>query len=1246
MFPDGLIAPIWVRKHRELIPSTFVCFYCLADPYAEKETFSERSASGPSEEEQGQSTEAATSTQAERAPSRKYLPGQELKARDDELVRLITERKKSLVERGIKFTVVLFTTREILENPHLEPRLSYIRRSSGLDAKASLFVLTPVTSPELSDFVTSLQGALYDQALDYYREHARRVRRKRARYPPPATVVQPILQSVAASRPECNYGDLTPLSREGWHVRAEYKLATFAEFSADYDLALGHCQEAYDLLAGPRGMMSSTALLPPRTKRWAEAKVLSDAVSVRISKLYLYADDCDGALHQFRRHLSRFVELSSGWGIGDATFEFWSWLGKQYRLMAGLLEQATRNFPGSPLPPISVPIHAPQLPGFLLHNEIADHPQRYPSLHAASGALLSPNSAAVASGRAPSGLLQSPASFYYMAALCVMERKARFVRMIALENSGELSEGTTAALIHEKQVDHCSQSIEVFGRAHDLYKEMRQEHCATFVAARIATIYAEHGQHKMALSLLERIIKSYKMDDWPEPLWLLLIQACACAKSGGDHHKELTFLLDSMSLVERLHPSMVDCTISLQSEQTRAQRMLLVAEKWAALCSRIKDQPTVPELDVPSVSYRASAGPLQASIVFKEASVHVGKSVLFQLSICNPCSGTADGITLGFASLDLIDPAHQRLGTLTGDAFDATKHVTSLKEIAVLPQRARMPSGTCLVWKPGQTRVFEGIVEARESNMLSIAQIALRAIEPLSFNLNLDIEASSAVSSGKVAPKWLHLGPKCARWVSLSYRKEPSVALFKPPAHKLEVKVEGRDSSYLDELASLRLSIKNHEEFPLQCTVEAFVKTPFPQDMASWAHADPTPYSSLPLQALGILAPGEVRTTTLAVLARTGSGLRSIRFCVRSWNSSAHDNSIAVVAEGRLMSGETTSDFTWSVHRAFRAEFGAVWRQTEAEMVKERAAKDTDFLGAAGDDPFEPATRSPIGRAFAQGTATATVQAAFGVLIKDNLIIRDVQLVVDKDDLSLARVAQSVTEDGINQEELRQASLEGSWREGDRWSSSWQVEVDVGQIQKYERSRGPRSHLSVTWQRSVTGEEDFTLPLNTTRLALPILAPPHLNPRVLVASPPVAQSLQAFTLVFVVVNPSSHVADVSIFVEDDSAWAVSHRTLSIPSVPPRGSRSIPTRIIPRAQGNFTLPRVRAFQERSSEAFQATGGMLLMNETKYGIPLHVRYRASAGATVGSAAQRAVATGQRPLEQDGPSLSILVLPADGV
>lgn len=78
LHPDGLIAPVWVRKHAELVPSVFVLFLKLWE------------------------TPAGTEDKDKE------------REMDDQLVKEIAERKKRLVDRGIKLTVVLMASREML----------------------------------------------------------------------------------------------------------------------------------------------------------------------------------------------------------------------------------------------------------------------------------------------------------------------------------------------------------------------------------------------------------------------------------------------------------------------------------------------------------------------------------------------------------------------------------------------------------------------------------------------------------------------------------------------------------------------------------------------------------------------------------------------------------------------------------------------------------------------------------------------------------------------------------------------------------------------------------------------------------------------------------------------------------------------------------------------------------------------------------------------------------------------------
>jgi hypothetical protein len=135
----------------------------------------------------------------------------------------------------------------------------------------------------------SLQQALYEPAVDYYTSHSKRVRRKRNRHAHGSSINYPTppVSSVPVPR---------PLRPEGWTVRYEYKMACFAEFRGEDEVALKyvqrwllhlahtsqhirHYQDAYSALLL---MFASITTLPPRTKRWAEAKVLADCIDIKV----------------------------------------------------------------------------------------------------------------------------------------------------------------------------------------------------------------------------------------------------------------------------------------------------------------------------------------------------------------------------------------------------------------------------------------------------------------------------------------------------------------------------------------------------------------------------------------------------------------------------------------------------------------------------------------------------------------------------------------------------------------------------------------------------------------------------------------------------------------------------------------------------------------------------------------------------------------------------------------------------
>jgi len=310
LHPDGLIAPIWVRKHLQLVPSVFVLFTRLYESPA---------------------------THLPRSPLDPPHPDKEAeeRKRDAELAADIAQRKKSTGDRGIKLTVVLLASRKLLgapyflasitigmtlvDDPSLDTRLSFIRRQSNLDSRAALFVLSPVSPSELGEFIKrfgvsvhltplvlstayySLQQALYEPAVEYYTSHSKRVRRKRNRHAQSAnSAYMPAHTPLATNAPR-------PLRPEGWTVRYEYKMACFAELRGEDEVALKyviqlaftqtrlmaprHYQDAYSTLIL---MFGSAAMLPPRTKRWAEAKVLADTVNIKVRhEIHMNIDSID-----------------------------------------------------------------------------------------------------------------------------------------------------------------------------------------------------------------------------------------------------------------------------------------------------------------------------------------------------------------------------------------------------------------------------------------------------------------------------------------------------------------------------------------------------------------------------------------------------------------------------------------------------------------------------------------------------------------------------------------------------------------------------------------------------------------------------------------------------------------------------------------------------------------------------------------------------------------------------------------
>ena len=96
LYPDGLIAPIWIRKHTTLVPSVFVLFKRIYEHQRPAASGTAPSPLDVPDPDQDREREA------------------EERRRDTELAQEIAQRKKVTNERAIKLTVVLMASRRML----------------------------------------------------------------------------------------------------------------------------------------------------------------------------------------------------------------------------------------------------------------------------------------------------------------------------------------------------------------------------------------------------------------------------------------------------------------------------------------------------------------------------------------------------------------------------------------------------------------------------------------------------------------------------------------------------------------------------------------------------------------------------------------------------------------------------------------------------------------------------------------------------------------------------------------------------------------------------------------------------------------------------------------------------------------------------------------------------------------------------------------------------------------------------
>jgi hypothetical protein len=147
--------------------------------------------------------------------------------------------------------------------PWIQKQVSSI---SHLHAPKTISTISSERNLPTYPIISSLRQSQYPFALEHYRLRFNKTKRRRPKIP----------QSIPNAPP--------PLDTKGWSVRTNFKLAAYSEYRQEFDVAIKFYDIAYNELMD---LFSSTAILPPRTKRWSDARILSDSIAYKVSPLFV-----------------------------------------------------------------------------------------------------------------------------------------------------------------------------------------------------------------------------------------------------------------------------------------------------------------------------------------------------------------------------------------------------------------------------------------------------------------------------------------------------------------------------------------------------------------------------------------------------------------------------------------------------------------------------------------------------------------------------------------------------------------------------------------------------------------------------------------------------------------------------------------------------------------------------------------------------------------------------------------------
>ncbi|PKC06517.1 hypothetical protein RhiirA5_419462 [Rhizophagus irregularis] len=1115
--PDGLIPPIWVRKHREILPSVVVGFYDL---------WHHTSPDSIQEKEEISSTQEGTSESMD-------------KEKDYILAMEINERRKSLLERGIKFSASsmqinyeLFIKdktmdeRMFLKDQAMDERLANIRKVSGLDGRHAFFVLPSSQYGDFQDFVTNLQKSLYEYGLNYYREHGKRVKRKRSRLPSPSgNFMRPPLSEKSSMSPQ-------PLGIQGWMIRYDYKLATFAEFRQDMEAAIRYYESAYNLiidLFAPQSSVTPGATgLPIRSKRWVEARILADTISLKLCKLNLYVDSPSAALAQLNKHVSTFKDISNTRGIGEDTFEYWAWLSKQYRIFADILEIAIRT--GFTIPD----------PAKISHNTTSsDFRFSMSSMSSISSMSSNPNTG---SGINPTMVLQHPGFYYFMAAKYNSLRRKHFLNLEKYMKK----EGVDNSILPpqdildaEQSIDHSTLTIELYTKSYEQFKAQKTGRMTLYLASEIANTYLDAGKYETALKFFERIAKTYRKEHWHTILESILRWSLVCAKDLGTWEKVVDYLIE---------------LLSDQFSISNQQRIEIHNELTDILFKITLPEPRQVMIDMDEINSF-----LTCRVQFKDDTTFIGAETLFQIAFSTQAESPPIPLRFTFLRLSYNDSYFNHY--LRDNKIE--KDNTKLEWIDCKNCLKEDVEGEGLVWvkdvdlnfSKGITKVFEGSIEPKESGDLQLQAVSLGFLtEQWKVELHFNLKNAREEHSKR---KWL-IGNIDSKdevtkptYTVLNGTGERTSIKVTQKLARLDIQAKHSAPALLDEYYPIELTVVNleHEEVKTFLNAEIVTDAPSnPVDSEDFITLDPTITANVTNNLkdidIGIIPAGESVVKIVYVLGKKSNLPRTLHLTVY-YSSTSSVPSTPYPARGWI---EKKEDFRIHFIAPFSFSFNT---SQQSESIFERKSE---------------ISMERVEKYFLVAKITTTSPCE--ILVSDI----DLNLLGQAN----AQTRMEITASSIEIENDFQGQV---WKQGNVYNVNYLLELTLMDIKKLDIDIGL---LVIQWKRNQQSSvvKDTKIPCTESTVVVPQLIRKKAEISAYIRIPPNPIVGQLFTLVYKIINWTSSEKKIHVNIEVNDSFVFSGYKQTHFIVPGMGEHCFKVNCFPLIGGKMKLPKVN--MERRGE----------------------------------------------------------------